>query len=153
MSATDEELRWVDGMGVDHVTWGLIDFSISLAIFFWINVLIDTYVGWGGRGGAARATAAAAKNGEVSESWGGTARGLYARLSTSGARQRTGAGVVPNGSGRPGEVIHDSEHEMAQLPEDGDRGIMRAQHVLADEDDAEDEDPFEDEPVGYRAVR
>lgn len=51
MSATDEELHWADGQGVDHVTWGLIDFSISLLIFFWSNVLLDLYISWGGRYG------------------------------------------------------------------------------------------------------
>lgn len=57
MSATDEELRWADGQGastsaltsspitslpilflptgVDHITWGLIDFSLSFIIFLW----------------------------------------------------------------------------------------------------------------------
>lgn len=54
MSATDEELRWADGkgeyafvllthplltllpiLGLDHITWGLIDFSLSFVIFLW----------------------------------------------------------------------------------------------------------------------
>ncbi|WFC99058.1 hypothetical protein MYAM1_001794 [Malassezia yamatoensis] len=44
MSATDEELRWADAKGVDHVTWGMIDFSVALLLFFWMNVLIDTEI-------------------------------------------------------------------------------------------------------------
>ncbi|KAE8203067.1 hypothetical protein A4X06_0g2330 [Tilletia controversa] len=53
ISATDEELRWADGQGVDAVTWGLIDFSISLGLFLWFNVLIDLYVSMGGYRGQA----------------------------------------------------------------------------------------------------
>lgn len=51
MSATDEEMRWANSKGVDHVTWGLIDFSIAFVLFLWMNVLIDTYIGYGGRYG------------------------------------------------------------------------------------------------------
>ena len=40
MSATDEEMRWADARGVDHVTWGLIDFSIAFAIFFWSKCVL-----------------------------------------------------------------------------------------------------------------
>lgn len=53
MSATDEEMRWADAKGVDHVTWALIDFSVAFTLFLWFNVLIDTYVGYGGRYGLA----------------------------------------------------------------------------------------------------
>lgn len=55
MSATDEEMRWADSLGVDHVTWGLIGFSFGFLIFLWANVLIDTYVGYGGHYGLAGA--------------------------------------------------------------------------------------------------
>ncbi|WFD35061.1 hypothetical protein MCUN1_001909 [Malassezia cuniculi] len=51
MSATDEEMRWAHSKGVDHVTWGLIDFSVAFVIFFWTNVLIDAYIYYGGRYG------------------------------------------------------------------------------------------------------
>ena len=51
MSATDEEMRWADAKGIDYVTWGLIDFSVAFLLFLWFNILIDTYVGYGGRYG------------------------------------------------------------------------------------------------------
>ena len=57
MSATDEEMRWANSKGVDYVTWGLIDFSVAFVIFFWSkcvsadSVLIDAYIGYGGRYG------------------------------------------------------------------------------------------------------
>ncbi|KAE8220908.1 hypothetical protein CF319_g5637 [Tilletia indica] len=53
ISATDEELRWADAQGVDAITWGLIDFSISLGLFLWFNVLIDLYISCGGYRGQA----------------------------------------------------------------------------------------------------
>lgn len=53
MSATDEEMRWADAKGVDYVTWALIDFSVAFTLFLWFNVLIDTYIGYGGRYGLA----------------------------------------------------------------------------------------------------
>ena len=53
MSATDEEMRWADAKGIDFVTWGLIDFSVAFTLFLWFNILIDTYVGYGGRYGLA----------------------------------------------------------------------------------------------------
>lgn len=57
MSATDEEMRWGNSKGVDFVTWGLVDFSVAFVIFFWSkcvladSVLIDAYIGYGGRYG------------------------------------------------------------------------------------------------------
>ncbi|KDN44529.1 hypothetical protein K437DRAFT_224894 [Tilletiaria anomala UBC 951] len=51
MSGTDEELHWANDQGVDHITWGLIDFSISFIIFLWSNILIELYMRWGGRYG------------------------------------------------------------------------------------------------------
>lgn len=41
MSATDEEMHWADAKGVDHVTWGLIDFSVAFVLFLWMK-----YVAW-----------------------------------------------------------------------------------------------------------
>lgn len=37
MSATDEELHWADAKGIDHITWGLIDFSVALLLFLWMK--------------------------------------------------------------------------------------------------------------------
>ena len=55
MSATDEEMRWADSRGVDFATWAMIDLSAAFLLFLWMNVLIDTYVGYGGRYGLAGA--------------------------------------------------------------------------------------------------
>lgn len=57
MSATDEEMRWADSHGIDFATWAMIDLSAAFLLFFWMNVLIDTYVGYGGRYGLAHAPA------------------------------------------------------------------------------------------------
>ena len=57
MSATDEEMRWADSRGVDFATWAMIDLSAAFLLFLWMNVLIDTYVGYGGRYGLAGAPA------------------------------------------------------------------------------------------------
>lgn len=46
MSATDEELRWADAKGVDHVTWGMIDFSVALLLFLWIKYVLLTYLAY-----------------------------------------------------------------------------------------------------------
>ncbi|KAL9932648.1 hypothetical protein V8E36_008347 [Tilletia maclaganii] len=56
MSATDEELQWADKVGGGEqgsITWGLVDFTIALALFLWFNILIDLYVRWGGYRGLA----------------------------------------------------------------------------------------------------
>ncbi|PWN42333.1 hypothetical protein IE81DRAFT_280799, partial [Ceraceosorus guamensis] len=54
MSATDEELHWANDQGVDHITWGLIDFSIASIFFLWANMLVDLYTSSGGKRGMAR---------------------------------------------------------------------------------------------------
>ena len=46
MSATDEELRWADAKGVDHVTWGMIDFSVALLLFLWIKYVFLAYLAY-----------------------------------------------------------------------------------------------------------
>lgn len=77
MSATDEELRWADGRGVDHATWGLIDFSLSMLVFLWINVLVDLYVNFGGRYGARTSNISQTVSGDREAHGGHT---LYSRL-------------------------------------------------------------------------
>lgn len=150
MSATDEELRWADSKGVDSITWGLIDFSISLAIFFWSNVLIDLYVSWGGKNGATRYYQTL--NGVGSMERGNVVRGLYSRLSTGFNNSN------PNAS---------QTHEMSQVASNGNVTPFKSQdedeevdgggdgrHVLFDEDDEDEDarelDPFEDEPLNRR---
>lgn len=141
MSGTDEELRWADSKGLDHITWGLIDFSVSLAIFFWSNVLIDLYIAWGGRNGASRYYQT------LNQGSGGVERGnggLYSRLSNG-----------LNGDSRS------ASHEMSQRGPNGnghfkveeEDGEGDGRHVLFDEDDDEEgqEDArelgsFRDEP-------
>jgi len=44
MSATDEELRWADSLGVDHVTYALIMFSAAFVIFLHVCLLIHLYM-------------------------------------------------------------------------------------------------------------
>lgn len=134
MSATDEELRWADSQGVDHATWGLIDFSASMLMFLWINVLVDLYVGYGGRYGAAKRNAAQARGGDREAQ---ASRSLYSRLSMGGAQSGEATGL------RSADVEH---HEL-----NGMNG-KRALHVDGNEDaepnhvlfDEEDEDPFEE---------
>lgn len=43
MSATDEELRNADSLGVDHVTYALFDFSLSFLIYLVITFLVHLY--------------------------------------------------------------------------------------------------------------
>ncbi|KAK0546060.1 hypothetical protein OC845_004799 [Tilletia horrida] len=81
MSATDEELKWADSQGVDAGTWGLIDFSISLGLFLWFNVLIDLYVSLGGyRGQSGGVQSNTTPAGQL-ERGGGRRRGEYVPLS------------------------------------------------------------------------
>lgn len=139
MSATDEELRWADAQGVDHATWGLIDFSASMLMFLWINVLVDLYVSYGGRYGAARSNASQARSGDR-EAQSHPARSLYSRLSmgiTSGAAPGEEPANLPTAGA--GAFEH---HEMNGLG--GKRALhdeAEPNHVLFDE---EDEDPFEE---------
>jgi len=43
MSATDEELHYVDNMGLDHVTYVLILFSVAFIIYALTNLLLNWY--------------------------------------------------------------------------------------------------------------
>lgn len=43
MSATDEEMRNADSLGVDHVTYALFDFSLSFLIYLVITFLVHLY--------------------------------------------------------------------------------------------------------------
>ncbi|OCF55863.1 membrane protein [Kwoniella mangroviensis CBS 10435] len=43
MSATDEELRNADGMGIDHVSYALFDFSLSFLLYLIITFLVALY--------------------------------------------------------------------------------------------------------------
>uniref|UniRef100_V5F2Q8 YTP1 n=2 Tax=Kalmanozyma brasiliensis (strain GHG001) TaxID=1365824 RepID=V5F2Q8_KALBG len=131
MSATDEELRWADARGVDHATWGLIDFSASMLMFFWINVLVDLYVGYGGRYGAAKRNAALARGGDGEAQ---ASSALYARLSLGNGHE---------GARQKGETIALRSTEQSHaLKEAGVKRVsdeLEPSHVLFDE---EDEDSF-----------
>lgn len=133
MSATDEELRWADARGVDHATWGLIDFSASMLMFLWINVLVDLYVGYGGRYGAAKRNATLARGGDREAQ-----RSLYSRVSlgTNGEVQRgTDAAEQHELNGLNAKRGLNGRRAEAEEEE------MEPSHVLFDE---EDEDPFEE---------
>ncbi|EJT96770.1 hypothetical protein DACRYDRAFT_72823 [Dacryopinax primogenitus] len=54
MSATDEELRWADSLGVDHVTYSLILFSAGFVICLHACLLIHLYMYAGQNGDVAR---------------------------------------------------------------------------------------------------
>ncbi|WWC69246.1 uncharacterized protein I206_103183 [Kwoniella pini CBS 10737] len=43
MSATDEELRYADGVGIDHVSYALFDFSLSFLLYLIITFLVHLY--------------------------------------------------------------------------------------------------------------
>lgn len=43
MSATDEELKYVKDVEIDHVTYILIMFSISFVLYCWMTFLIHLY--------------------------------------------------------------------------------------------------------------
>ena len=43
MSATDEELSFADGIGMDHVTYSLICFSIAFLLYTFIVFLINLW--------------------------------------------------------------------------------------------------------------
>lgn len=130
MSATDEEMRWADNQGVDHATWALIDYSMSLFIFFWMNVLIDLYVAYGGRYGAARANQERSTAGDRERGAGAGGASLYSRLST-GRNQTVNAGAETH------EMNGLPAHRVRVKPNDDEP----QNHVLFDE---EDQDPFEE---------
>lgn len=161
MSATDEELRWADSYGVDHITWGLIDFSISFFLFFWANVLIDLYTSQGGRHGSARRAAALAAGGGgggAGRAESGGLRSLYSRVSLGESAplrvdEDSEEGIVSGSSGslemnrlegKRQKGTRNDAHSSAY--ENGDN-----HHVLFDENESdedvkeEDDDPFDDE--------
>ncbi|WVR05371.1 hypothetical protein IAU60_002385 [Kwoniella sp. DSM 27419] len=43
MSATDEEMRNADGLGIDHVSYALFDFSLSFLLYLIITFLVHLY--------------------------------------------------------------------------------------------------------------
>ncbi|KZS89872.1 hypothetical protein SISNIDRAFT_488744 [Sistotremastrum niveocremeum HHB9708] len=52
MSATDEELEFIDKVGMDHVTYTLIMFSWAFFIYFYVNVLVYLYTNTGRNAGS-----------------------------------------------------------------------------------------------------
>lgn len=171
MSATDEELRWADGRGVDHITWGLIDFSIAFALFLWFNVLLELYTKSGGRygcrqnGDASGSGAAAAERGQAN----GGNRAWYSRLSMGGrggdhdddnegdAMQMDTTNKRNNDHGRR-QQNRDYPSSSASASSSSD---VRETHVLFDEDEGDedakslhadtmDRDPFDDGEGGQR---
>lgn len=144
MSATDEELHWADDQGVDHITWGLIDLSIAFAIFFWSNVLIDFYTGWGGRYGLRDPAGRSSRNGSFGPS-GAADLEEYERLelreSTEGGPRtpRRRASVGANGNHQK-QQPHRPQANGGASKQEQDGAENR--HVLFDE---EDRDPFHDE--------
>lgn len=167
MSATDEELRWGDSIGVDHITWGLVDFSIAFFFFLWFNVLLDFYTTSGGRYGAkasADAQSSAAEQGRT----GG--RAWYSRLSV-GQRPSTTA-TAASGDQQPLHFLEGQDRVPlrsmgltgAANGRHNSSGGGRARrgkeeyesddgqtHVLFEDDlDAGELDPFDDEPIHHR---
>ncbi|MCO5570192.1 hypothetical protein L7F22_023910 [Adiantum nelumboides] len=159
MSATDEELRWADSYGVDHITWGLIDFSISFFLFLWANVLIDLYTSQGGRYGSARkaaASATAGRSGRAGLAESGGLRSLYSRVSMGESAplrvdEDSEEGVVSGSSGslemnRLEDKRAKNHRSDAQMNGNGTGNGGEGHHVLFDEDeDEDDDDPFDDE--------
>lgn len=47
MSATDEELRYIDTVGMDYVTYVLLLFSVAFLIYAFLNLLIYLYLNSG----------------------------------------------------------------------------------------------------------
>lgn len=137
MSGTNDELQWADSQGVDHITWGLIDFSLSLGLFFWANVLIDLYTSSGGRSGAARNSRRSAAHvaGGLEAAGSSSLYQRLARASVSGPRDAaptTRAAASEDGSFEMGSRSGKEEEQT---------------HVLFDEqegdDDAESAEMFE----------
>ncbi|KZO89921.1 putative membrane protein [Calocera viscosa TUFC12733] len=65
MSATDEELRWADSLGVDHVTYSLILFSAAFIIFLHVCLLMHLYMYAGKNGDLVREGGVKLENGHV----------------------------------------------------------------------------------------
>jgi hypothetical protein len=139
MSATDEELRWADAQGLDHATWGLIDFSISMLVFLWINVLVDLYVVYGGRYGAAKRNANQARDvdREIQAS-----RSLYSRLSLgqNGEPPSRATALSSTAAVEHHELNRLATHKMDTRIQP-EAGTDESNHVLFDEAE-EDQDPF-----------
>jgi len=131
MSGTNDELQWADSQGIDHITWGLIDFSLSLGLFFWANVLIDLYTSSGGRSGAARNSRRSATHtlGGL-ESGANGSSSLYQRLAR--ASLSTPRGTAP--------AARETESEDGSF-EMGSRGGKEEEqtHVLFDEQDGDED--------------
>ncbi|KAN0066525.1 hypothetical protein ACQY0O_000619 [Thecaphora frezii] len=140
MSATDEELRWAHGRGVDHATWGMIDFSVSMVVFLWINMLLDLFISHGGMYGAAKSDRTAARSGDR-EGAAAPSRSLYQRLSTGqGRRQPSQANAAT-----AVETLEMDGLPIRSVATKTDRA-EEPNHVLFDDEDEdeEDEDPFEE---------
>lgn len=157
MSATDEELKWGDSMGVDHITWGLVDFSVAFALFFWFNVLLDFYTSSGGRYGAKVAAETAASRGQAGE--GGSSRAWYSRLSL-GQRQQPESSQRPTGSHSSvplqslsnGHAVSGHQQRSLRNKEGYGSGDEGETHILFEDGDldAEEIDPFDDERLERR---
>lgn len=52
MSATDEEMRNADALGIDHVSYALFDFSLSFIIYLVITFLVHLYANSGRNAGS-----------------------------------------------------------------------------------------------------
>lgn len=163
MSATDEELHWADGMGVDHITWGLIDFSVSFFLFVWFNILLDLYTTYGGRYGARVSTRSGAteagpwysrlgqSGGQAGDSASLPMRSLNGPSNGNGTQARGGAdnnGSLDNGVRAAKEAYGERGSDGRSSAENGET------HVLFDETDedvdAEELDPFDDERLQQR---
>ena len=169
MSATDEELRWANGRGVDHITWGLIDFSIAFALFFWFNVLLELYTTSGGRYGCrdVPSSNSAASRSERGESSNNRQGAWYSRLSVGGNADHSAGSMQlnplssnnrgdasPSGSGSSSDRTaingaarkqHNSRRAEDEYSED------EQTHVLFDDEEGDedaksihDADPFDD---------
>lgn len=160
MSATDEELRWADGQGVDSITWGLLDFSFAFFLFFWANVLIDLYVSEGGRYGSRDKNAARASAGSLSQAesvplTGGRGSGDYARLSLGNSNANSNEERMAVGSSgesadslemgrvrRGREAVNRRGNDQARFGKDGVRnhGNGHSEKHFAVEDGNDDND-------------
>jgi hypothetical protein len=74
-------LTFIFLLGVDHVTWGLIDLSFAFLLFLWANVLIDFFTGQGGHYGSRDAAVSTSIAGIES----GRGGNHYNRLSLDGS--------------------------------------------------------------------
>ncbi len=173
MSATDEELRWADGQGLDHITWGLIDLSIAFVIFAWSNVLIDKYVEWGGRYGQRKdkqgsgievgpEEAEEYERLELRESTDGRPRASsgFAAGARAAARSVLPAIATGGGGGSSSSGSNSPPHHQPPAYSNAVNGKAHSngkaepepQHVLFDDEDEEDRDPFAEEEDGTTRI-